>query len=93
MYENMSVLPLPGTLSLYFPSASVMAPVVVPFKITFTPGRAEPSSWAVILPLTVRVCAHSGPVASMASRQAESRFLIMVLFGLIVERETHCLPR
>src|SRR5437868_5142060 len=53
MNENTSV-PSVGTPDrVYFPSESVTPPLVVPLTITFTPGRAEPSSSDVTVPDTV----------------------------------------
>ena len=42
----------------------VTVPVLVPFKITFTPGKADPSSEDVTFPETVLSCAHALVVSS-----------------------------
>src|SRR5687768_5908017 len=54
-----SVAPEDGTEMEYLPSASVTAPMVVPFTNTLTPGRLEPSSVEVMVPVMVRSCAHN----------------------------------
>jgi hypothetical protein len=54
-----TIVPVPGAAMEYFPSASVMVPVVVPFTTTFTPGKADPSSVDVTLPVIVLFCANS----------------------------------
>jgi hypothetical protein len=43
----------------YFPSESVTVPLVVPFTTTFTPGKDDPSSADVTLPVITLSCAHT----------------------------------
>jgi hypothetical protein len=44
-----------GAVNTYLPSVPVMAPIVVPLTVTFTPGRASPSSELVTVPVICTV--------------------------------------
>jgi hypothetical protein len=50
---------LVGTLIEKLPLASVTEPFVVPLTITFTPGKVDPSSEDVTLPVITRSCAQA----------------------------------
>ena len=49
--------------TLYFPSISVMEPLVVPFSITFTPIKGSPD-WSLTTPVIVIFCANNWVVNS-----------------------------
>jgi len=68
---------------VYLPFTSVWVPVlVVPFTFTVTPGSGKPSSLAVTLPVTARVCANSCETASSKTHELKSKiFLIEQLFS------------
>jgi hypothetical protein len=69
--EKLRTTPEPETVKEYLPSASVTVPLVVPFTSTFTPGRAEPSSGEVTLPVMVRSWARAimlSPTVKYSSR-------------------------
>ncbi len=85
MKENTIVPPPSGTDKLYFPSASVVVPLVVPFTRTFTPGREIPSSADVTLPETVRVCAHTMLVKSISKNTIRNRKSFLIQFSLSLE--------
>jgi hypothetical protein len=80
MNEKINVPPVAGTLKVYPPLASVTVPVAVPLTTTFTPGKGDPSSWAVTLPVTVRSCAHATVMCNRQQKHPSKIFLIQVGF-------------
>src|SRR5271154_2110718 len=83
MKENIKLPPAAGTETEYFPFESVTVPFVEPFKTTFTPGKADPSSEDATLPETIRSCAHALSTIANAKNTSKNFFIDLGL-GLTI---------
>ena len=72
MYLNTRTAFPSATFSLYFPSTSVVTPVVVPLIKTLTPIKGSPFS-SVTLPLTLKSFLYSEILPMAAAETSEER--------------------
>ena len=79
MNENTRTPPSVGTSNLKFPSMSVVVPVVVPCRITLTPGSPLPSSSDETVPDIVLSWAHK---LVAKNKKLTSKILNISIFSL-----------